>query len=69
MTMTSRDPAEMTGQERVQEIGAILAALIMRIAPNGHKPADLGTFERSLTGLRGRRKHSCHQTVRRDGED
>ena len=69
MTMTTRNPAEMNGQERIQEIGAILAALIMRIAPNRHKPADLGTFERSLTGLQGRRKHSCHQTQRRDGDD
>ena len=68
MTMTSRDPAEMTGQERIQEIGAILASLILRIAPNGYKQADLGTFERSLTGLQGRRKHSYHQTVRRNGD-
>ena len=62
MTISTRDPAEMIGQERMQEIAAILAACVQRLAKNKETEEIQGTkatFERSLTGLPARRKHSC----------
>lgn len=45
--MTSRAPEDMTGDERLQEVAAILAAAILRLS------------ERGLTGLPPASKHSC----------
>ena len=70
MTISTRDPAEMIGQERMQEIAAILAACVQRLAKNKETEEIQGTkatFERSLTGLQGRRKHSCDHAEKQSG--
>ncbi len=59
MAISTRDPADMTGQERMQEIAAILAACVERLQKNKQKQYDRENYERSLTGLQGRMKRSC----------
>ena len=59
MAISTRDPADMTGQERMQEIAAILAACVERLQKNERKQCDKAPYERSLTGLPGALKHSC----------
>lgn len=51
--MTTRAPEDMTGDERLQEVAAILAAAILRVS------------ERSLTGLPPASKHSCDTLEKR----
>ena len=53
--ITTRAPEDMTGDERIQEVAAILAAAILRVS------------ERSLTGLPPASKHSCDTLMRRRG--
>jgi hypothetical protein len=67
MAISTRDPADMTGQERMQEIAAILAACIQRLAKGQEKQGDKATFERGSTGLQGRMKHSCDHAERQRG--
>jgi hypothetical protein len=67
MAISTRDPAEMTGQERMQEIAAILAACIQRLEKSEETQGDKATFERSLTGLQSRMKHSCSHVERQRG--
>ncbi len=68
MPITTRDPAEMTGQERMQEIAAILAACIERLEKCNEKQCAKATFERGSTGLPGRRKHSCDHAENQSGD-
>lgn len=60
MIITSRNPSEMTGQERLDEIVAILAAAVTR-HQNSQKNQGI---ERSFTGLPSGSKHSCHDQKR-----
>lgn len=69
MIITTRDPADMTGQERMQEIATILAGCILRIENNKKKQCDNHEFERSLTGLPTRRKHSCDHAEKQRGDE
>lgn len=67
MAISTRDPAEMTGQERMHEIAAILAACIQRLQKIEEKQCDKATIERSLSGLQGRMKHSCDHAEKQSG--
>jgi hypothetical protein len=69
MAISTRDPADMTGQERMQEIAAILAACVKRFQKNERKQCDKAIYERSLTGLQGRMKHSCDHAENQSGDD
>lgn len=65
MTISTRDPADMTGEERMQEIAAILAAGIQR---HQNDQLNQSSNERSLTGLHRRRKHSCDHAENQSGD-
>lgn len=67
MAISTRDPADMTGQERMQEIAAILAACIQRLQKIEEKQCDKSTIERSLSGLQRRMKHSCDHAEKQSG--
>ena len=69
MAISTLDPADMTGQERMQEIAAILAVCIQRLQNTEHKQHDKPQIERSLTGLQGRMKHSCDHAENQSGDD
>lgn len=69
MAISTRNPADMTGQERTQEIAAILAACIHRLSISEQEQCGKGTSERSLTGLQGRMKHSCDHTENQSGDE
>ncbi|WP_041802750.1 hypothetical protein [Micavibrio aeruginosavorus] len=68
MTISTRDPVDMTGEERMQEIAAILAAGIQRHQNNQLNQSNNAHFERSLTGLPSRRKHSCDHAENQSGD-
>lgn len=68
MTISTRDPADMTGQERMQEIAALLAAGIQRIRISEQNQCNNQNFERSLTGLRRGRKRSCDHAENQSGD-
>lgn len=69
MTISTRDPADMTGQERMLEIAAILAAGIQRIHISEQNQCANPNFERSLTGLRRGRKRSCDHAENQRGDE
>lgn len=54
MLTNTKNPAEMTGDERLQEVAAILARTISRTLENKQK-------ERGLTGLHSLSKRSCDE--------
>jgi hypothetical protein len=60
MNMTSRNPSEMTAQDRMDEAAAILAKAVIRYK---NKEQNQG-IERSFTGLQGGSKHSCDDQKR-----
>lgn len=66
--ITTRDPADMTGQERMDEIAAILAACILRLNKYKQKQCDNQKIERGLTGLQERRKHSYDHAENQSGD-
>lgn len=68
MTISTRDPADMTGEERMLEIAAILAAGIQRHQNGQLNQSPNANFERSLTGLPRRRKHSCDHAENQSGD-
>jgi hypothetical protein len=55
MYISSRNPSDMTAQERMDEIATLLARAVVR-----GKNTELNQhIERSLAGLQGGSKHSC----------
>lgn len=66
MAISTRNPAEMSGEERIQEIAAILARCIQKLE-NKQEEGGRTTLERSLTGLPSASKHSCVRTKKRQG--
>ena len=60
MNLSTKDPSEMTAQERVHEIASILAKAVLR----GRNIEQNQDIERSLTGLRSASKHSCDDQKR-----
>lgn len=69
MVITTRNPADMTGQERMQEIAALLAEAIHRMHKDKQKQYTNVDFERSLTGLRPRMKRSSDHTENQSGDE
>lgn len=69
MPVTTRDPVDMTSQERLQEIAGILADCAERLSKNHIKQGNTTTSERSLSGLSGRRKHSCDHAENQSGDE
>lgn len=63
MMINTRDPADMTGQERMQEIAAILAAGIQR----NHITEQNQYDKRELAGLPPRGKRSCDDAENQSG--
>lgn len=66
MTITTRDPADMTGQERMQEIAAILAACIQRTIKMEQKQCTKADLGPDLTGLSPERERVCDDTKKRN---
>ncbi len=60
MNLSTKDPSEMTAQERVHEIASILATAVLR----GSIIEQNQYIERGLTGLRSASKHSCDDQKR-----
>lgn len=58
MRISTKDPADMTSEERIVEIASILARGLSRSQNNKQKQG----IERSSTGLPGASKHSCSHT-------
>lgn len=58
MRISTKDPANMTSEERIVEIASILARGLSRSQNNKQKQE----IERSSTGLPGASKHSCSHT-------
>ena len=55
MRTSTKDPSEMSAEERIAEIATILARGLPRSQNNKQKQA----VERSFTGLKSASKHSC----------
>ena len=55
MRTSTKNPADMSGEERIAEVATILARGLSRSQNNKQKQG----IERSLTGLRSASKHSC----------
>lgn len=68
MPITTRDPAAMSGQERLQEIASILADRVGRSSENHEKQGTTTTLERGFSGLQAGRKHSCHHPETESGD-
>lgn len=58
MRTSTKDPADMSGEERIAEIASILARGLSRSQNNKQKQG----IERSSTGLPNASKHSCSYT-------
>lgn len=61
MAISTRDPTDMTGQERMQEIAAILAACIHRLSKSEQKQCD-------NSGLRQKNERVYGHAERQSGE-
>ena len=59
MYLSTKDPAEMTGDERISEVILILANALQRFQENERTPGIQTHFEKSLTGLHPVLKRSC----------
>jgi len=57
MRTSTKNPADMTGEERIAEIATILARGLSRSQNNKQNQA----LERSSTGLRSASKRSCDE--------
>jgi tRNA1(Val) A37 N6-methylase TrmN6 len=63
MMINTRNPADMTGQERMQEIAAILAAGIQK----NHITEQNQCYKRELAGLPPHGKRSCDDAKNQSG--
>ncbi len=55
MRTSTKDPNQMSAEERIAEIATILARVLSRSKNNKQKQG----FDRSSTGLKSASKHSC----------
>ena len=59
MHISTKNPAEMTGEERVSEVALILAHALQRFQKSEHNQGIQSGFEKSLTGLPIDSERSC----------
>ena len=59
MPISTKNPAEMTGEERISEVALILAHALQRLQTSERNQGVQSHFKRSLTGLPKASKRSC----------